>query len=355
VDPYIHGLAIACVRCEDKAAPIRVPKDSEIVMLAHWQAPGDELDIAAWPEDEEHPFFPEGSRDKRLLRCPAPAPQPWLVVGHRYLFKKSRAVYPEQFWAEVVASRLGRITGVPVPPAYGAWDSRNGECAALIEWFWGYPDSSSQGFVSGGLFMKAMIKDFDHERGTQHNFTHVERLCHVLQDAPQLEFDSDWLLIWARMLTFDALIGNTDRHQENWGFVLTRQPGQPAGRFELSPAFDNGTSLGHERQAAHFTRFGEPAYLQRYIGKGHHHLKWQINDPRQCGHAELLLKIVEKAPQCRPVMLSVLQFAPEQLDDAVMPLCGMVLPARLSTERARFMLTLLKARRERLLEALTTL
>ena len=122
-----------------------------------WQTPGDEIDIAEWLNDEEYPFFPEGSRDKRLLHCPMPAPQPWLVAGHRYLFKKSRPVYPEQFWAEIVASRLSSLTGVAVPPAYAAWDSRNNECAALIEWFWGYPGGPVQHFLSGGLFMKAMM------------------------------------------------------------------------------------------------------------------------------------------------------------------------------------------------------
>lgn len=53
-------------------------------------------------------------------------------------------------------------------------------------------------------------------------------------------------------------------------------------------------------------------------------------------------------------MLSVLQFEPEALDEAVMPLTTLRLPVPLSAERARFMLILLKARRKRLLEALTT-
>ncbi|HWL64250.1 MAG TPA: hypothetical protein VNQ32_15750 [Steroidobacteraceae bacterium] len=117
----------------------------------HWQVPGEEIDVTNWPADEEHPTYPEGSRDKQLLRCPDPAPHPWLVPGHRYLFKKSRRVYPDQFWAEVVASRLGGLAQVPVPPAYAGWNESTGECAAVIEWFYDYPGSSPQGFVSGGM------------------------------------------------------------------------------------------------------------------------------------------------------------------------------------------------------------
>lgn len=286
-----------------------------------------------------------------------PAPRPWLVAGHRYLFKKSRPVYPEQFWAEIVASRLSSLTGVAVPPAYAAWDSRNNECAALIEWFWGYPGGPVQHFLSGGLFMKAMIQDFDHKKGTQHNFSHIQGLCRVFAQTPksrenEVLLAENWLATWARMLTFDALIGNTDRHQENWGFIGTKgQSGAPL-RFELSPAFDNGTSLGHERPPAHFARFQQPAYCRLYIRKGRHHLRWQIGDAKSCGHVELLLKILEQAPECRPAMLAVLKFDHAALDQAITPLCDLAVPLPLSRERAQFILTLLKARQCNLLESL---
>ncbi|GMU69192.1 MAG: hypothetical protein AMXMBFR37_15240 [Steroidobacteraceae bacterium] len=324
---------------------------------AHWQVPGEQIDVSDWPADEEHPFFPEGSRDKRLLRCPHPPPWPWLTAGHRYLFKKSRAVYPDQFWAEVVASRLSRITHVPVPPAYAAWDSSTGECAALIEWFYGYPDDPPQGFLSGGMLLKASIPDFDHERGTQHNFQTIESWCLVLARPHEtaqrgLRLEEDWRPAWVRMLAFDALIGNTDRHQENWGFVWTRILGDPTRPLRLSPAFDNGTSLGHERQPDQFSRFDQPGYLQRYIDRGHHHMKWRIDDARGGGHAELLLKFLEKFPQTREVMLEVLEFPLQSLEDAVLPLTRLRLPTPLSIERARFMLTLLEARRDYLLRAL---
>lgn len=324
---------------------------------AHWQVIGEELDVVNWESDEEYPFFPEGSRDKRLLRCPQPPPWPWLVAGHRYLFKKSRPVYPEQFWVEVVASRLSRLTNVPVPPAYAAWDSSTGECAALIEWFYGYPGDPPQGFISGGMLLKASIPDFDHVRGTQHNFQTIESWCLVLARTHEpgqggLRLEDDWRPAWARILAFDALIGNTDRHQENWGFVWTRIPRDPRRPLRLSPAFDNGTSLGHERQPDQFVRFAQLPHLQRYIDRGHHHLKWHMDDAKGAGHAELLLKFLEKFPQTRKVMLDVLEFLPSNLEDAVLPLTGLQLPAPLSPERARFMLTLLEARRNHLLRAL---
>lgn len=223
-------------------------------MKLHWQIAGDEIDVADWPGDDEYATYPEGSRSKRLLRCPDPAPKPWLIAGHRYLFKESRRTYPEQFWAEVVATRIGAGCGVPVPPAYACYDSGTGKAAALIEWFYGYPRKPSKRFLSGGLLMKAAIKDFDHEKGRQHNFATIHTWFQLFQAASALtstpsnsralQLQPDWIHRWAAMLTFDALIGNTDRHQENWG-LLVDVGSPPRVSLELAPAFDNGTSLGH--------------------------------------------------------------------------------------------------------------
>src|SRR5690606_23002699 len=112
---------------------------------------------AGWQTDEDHPYYPEGSRDKQLLRCPEQPSSSVLVPYHRYQFKQSRRVYPEQLWAEVVAYHIGLLTGVAVPPAYAAWNSTTGVCAALIEWFYGYMGKPHEGFLSGGMFMKARL------------------------------------------------------------------------------------------------------------------------------------------------------------------------------------------------------
>lgn len=314
------------------------------------------IDVAEWAEDEEHPYFPEGSREKRLLRCPTPAPYPFLIPDHRYQFKLSRRIYPDQFWAEVVAYRIGELVGVPVPPAYPAWDSRTGVCAALIEWFYGYPDRPTEGFLSGGLFMKAMIVDYDLKRGRQHNFEQIQTLCHVLassHNTTPLKLVEDWPCAWTIMLAFDALIGNTDRHHENWGFLADRSPTHPRPNTALAPAFDNGTSLGHEFADRQFALFDDAAFIARYIRKGHHHLRWNLHDERQAGHAELLLKLIEKHPQCRDPMLKLLGFDSAALERTLLSLSELSLPVPLSPARAGFMLRLVQARRDHLLKALT--
>ena len=41
---------------------------------------------------------------------------------------------------------------------------------------------------------------------------------------------------------FDALIGNTDRHHENWGLIVG--PGREGSEKRLAPTFDHASSLG---------------------------------------------------------------------------------------------------------------
>ena len=247
---------------------------------------------------------------------------------------------------------------MPVPPAYPAWDSRNSECAALIEWFYGKPGDDWQGYLPGGWFMKASIKDYDFKRGTQHNFGTIEGWCMLLSVTRLLSknrvgLNTDWEMGWARVLTFDALIGNTDRHHENWGFLMTRTGNPPEIRLQLAPAFDNGTSLGHERPESQFQRFEQARYLQGYIRKGHHHMRLHQHDPKQAGFAELLLNLVKKYPQSQSAIDAVLHFDTGKLTAAVMELTQLELPVPLSEARARFMLRLVLARRDALLEALS--
>jgi hypothetical protein len=54
--------------------------------------------------------------------------------------------------------------------------------------------------------------------------------------------------IFVGYLLFDALIGNTDRHHENWGAVLINGARTIAGgaEFCLAPSFDHASSLGRD-------------------------------------------------------------------------------------------------------------
>ena len=97
------------------------------------QTPEQVVDISLWPLDEEFGIFPVGSKPKRAVFCPTPAPYPFLIAGHRYLFKVSKDWRILQHWSEVTAYALARSVNMSAAPCFIAVDSDAGEVGVLVE------------------------------------------------------------------------------------------------------------------------------------------------------------------------------------------------------------------------------
>jgi hypothetical protein len=301
------------------------------------------FDVASWEVDAEFGVFPQGARAKDAVFAPNPPPEPVIIPGRRYLFKRSREIYPDQFWGEVIAYRVGCLLGVEVPPAFAAWNSNTGICAALIEWF--YVDGQET-FMWGGEFLQKLRPEFDRNKGCQHNVKDNTRLMRLMSLglSHRKIFKTDWQQWWVDALLFDALIGNTDRHQDNWGFVFRPDS------FRLSPLFDNGTSLGHERLTEKVARWSN-IDLDRYINKGYHHLKWSLDEQVPInGHLNLLRKVLSEWPQTCQTAKQRLDFSEKELAETFDDLTALDVPVCFSLERRSFILRLLRRRHELLKE-----
>lgn len=90
----------------------------------------------------EFPIHPVGTKPKRVLLCPAECRVPFLIPGHRYLFKVAVARRATQLWSEVIAYRIATLVGLGVPPCFVAVDYGKLEVGALVEFFYGYPDDT---------------------------------------------------------------------------------------------------------------------------------------------------------------------------------------------------------------------
>ncbi len=222
-------------------------------MARKLQALDQVIDVSGWVSEDNGSPYPEGARAKIAYICSKSVVEEYsfLIPNHRYLFKESNPRYPEQYWVEITACIVGEYMGVAVPPAFVSYDSMNNKCGALIEWFYGRPDKDPYSrYTMGGDFMTRMIRHYDRGKGKQHNFRTIEALSRSLSRVCALK--DDFVCYWERIFLFDALIGNTDRHQDNWGVIWYNRegyPDRPVAKF--SPAFDNGTAMGHEILKAH--------------------------------------------------------------------------------------------------------
>lgn len=295
--------------------------------------------IGSWEIDAEFGTYPQGARAKEAFYAPDGPSEAVVVPGLRYLFKRSKRSYPDQFWGEVVAYRIGCLLGVDVPPAFAAYHEGSGHCGALIEWF--YRDGEETLVHAGDMLQSVVQPDLDRKQGRRHNLKDNIRLLRLL--AQQGVLKMDWRKWWVDALLFDCLIGNTDRHQDNWGFLFSRGGSTPACR--LTPLFDNGTSLGHERFPLRVASWS-PDQFARYVRKGTHHVHRSLDDPPGTrGHVELLSWMLAEWPETKDGARSrIAGIGIGEIREAIGDLLHIELPVPFGVGRMDFVLELLDLR-----------
>lgn len=261
------------------------------------------IDIHDWPKPLEFSeAYPEGARPKRIILSPPDPVQNFIKPDWQYMFKLSSNRSSEQFWCEAIAYEIGVMLDIPVPPSYAAYDSMTGQCGALIEWFF---DSEEKSFHSAGHFFHTEIPNFDTRKGTEHNLLTAQELNNRhIGDSQIYDF-------WSMML-FDTIIGNTDRHQDNWGYIvdIVENPKSVARRrkeshtvkLSFAPWFDNGTSLGYEIPEKKYSQWRDETFTN-YIMRGKHHIRFAPDNLIQVGHIESIRFISKHNALVRPLLI----------------------------------------------------
>ena len=94
----------------------------------------------------------------------------------------------------------------------------------------------------------------------------------------------------------DALIGNTDRHHQNWG-ILRRVRPDGAVEHAVAPSFDHASALGRNVPAEERDRRLRDGTVLQYVRKGRGGIFWKASDARGANP----LALVEMAAQQWPV------------------------------------------------------
>jgi hypothetical protein len=102
------------------------------------QSPGQLVDVGQWMADNEFEYNLPGAKPKRTLVAPDAGFQPFLLSGHRYIFKSPTGRALQQIWSEVIAYEVARHVDVAVPAAFLAYNPFGGVPGVLIEFFYGY-------------------------------------------------------------------------------------------------------------------------------------------------------------------------------------------------------------------------
>jgi hypothetical protein len=235
--------------------------------------------------------------------------------GKRWLFKLARERTGED-WAEKVGSEIAKC--VPVAAArVELADYRGQRGSASLSFI-----EDHESLVHGNEILAGQIFGYDRQkklRQNDHTFANIVAAVRKLVGGA--EWYHDVLKDIARYIVLDALICNTDRHHENWGFLTTYQTsdnGTVRMRFRMAPSFDHASSLGREllddRASAILTANGVAAYAQR----GHGGIYWEHTDNRGANPLELIKLASSKFPDYfREPIAGVAGTRVEQLLDIV--------------------------------------
>lgn len=171
----------------------------------------------------------------------------WLE-GKQYLFKRGRSGTVED-WAEVVSSALCEILGIPHAKYQFAKSDKN-ELGVI----------STSIVPKGGILFHGndliaeKYRRYDKQKIARQIDYRLLKILNIFRlytksyalkppltykEIPGIKTPFD---IFLGYLMFDTLIGNQDRHHENWGIIRTND-----GNFFLAETFDHASSLGRVR------------------------------------------------------------------------------------------------------------
>jgi hypothetical protein len=183
---------------------------------------------------------PLGSKPKFWVRGPN---------GRRALFKQSREGTGED-WAECVASHLAALLNLP-HALYNFARTDTGILGVLSRSFLQSEDAEYLGSLTVGNEILAttypgyprLAVPGKHRRAPEHTVDAILDACKLAEPPlgwPVTPGVGDGADVVVGYLLLDAWIGNTDRHDENWGWVRATA----TSRFHLAPTFDHASSLG---------------------------------------------------------------------------------------------------------------
>ena len=212
-----------------------------------------------------------------------------------WLFKQPTEGTGEH-WAEKISAEVARLLGVAHPKVEMA--TVEGVRGTMTESF----ASQAMELIHGNEILTGIVPGYEKAKvygQSQHTLANILLvLDKVFQSQPGVcELAKRR---FAEYLTLDALIGNVDRHHENWGLHRNRAVRQFSGF--LAPSFDHASSLGRELRDEGSSRSRDELLAGdrigvRYVERGHGGIFWSEDERRAPSPLELVRRASASYPE----------------------------------------------------------
>ena len=211
-----------------------------------------------------------GSKEKVWYRKPGDR-APWL-----FKFPKQNT---GEHWAEKVAAEIAALLGT-LHARVELAELRNGQGSATESFI-----RDGRELIHGNQVLARIVQGYNLEMKFHQSDHTLENIMMAMdQIFPTPLTSSRAKARLAEYLVLDALIGNTDRHHENWGIFRKRK----GGLTFVAPSFDHASSLGRELLDERRERRLAQQDVGKYAEKGHGGIFWSEDQPRGPSPLELV-------------------------------------------------------------------
>lgn len=158
-------------------------------------------DISNWQEKIH--YQTGGTRSKSIVENPN--------NNSLYFFKKSIPKYKHEFWSEIIASEIGTALGFNLLKYDIALKNNEIGCISKL-----MINIELQQLTEGINFLQGYDYTYIPEEKESYNKYTFKFIVEALREY-KLEKTLPDLI---KTIIFDSIIGNGDRHQENWGYII---------------------------------------------------------------------------------------------------------------------------------------
>ncbi len=139
-----------------------------------------------------------------------------------------------------------------------------------------------------------------------------------------------------KIMIFDSLVGETDRHEENWGITKEKE------HYLISPLYDNGCSLLNKFKNENYANkyYNNEESFEAYIRKSQTYI---YNDKKKYKHFELIQDLKKLYPKyVNPELIHLKKLTDEKIEEVVYRIPDDLLTAK----HKEYIIQYLKKRRD---------
>lgn len=156
------------------------------------------------------------------------------------------------------------------------------------------------------------------------------------------QLDNNLFAQFLKILVFDALIGETDRHEENWGIIIKNE------HYYISPLYDNGCNLLREFKDEKFAEkyYSGKKNFNSYIERSKSLIYNEITGKRYT-HFELIRELYKKYPEIiRKEIINIENLTDDKIQQIVKNVPNYIM----SNKQKEYIIKFIKIRKEKLKE-----